>query len=81
MQLPHTHLPVHGRTAPHQAPALVGTQGQIQPLHPPIVVGYVMGSWQGYSLVRLCSAFDFALRTSSSIGPNFGIGHKCLGSP
>ena len=79
--LPYTCQPVHGRTAPHQAPALVGAPGQIQPLHPPLVEGYVMGSQQGCSLVRLGGAFGFGLGTSSSISPNFRMGHGHLGSP
>ena len=81
LHLPYTHQPVHGRTVPHQAPVLVGAPGRIQPLHPPIAEGYVMGSWQGSSLVRLGSAFGFTLGTSSSTGPNIRMGCRCPGSP
>ena len=72
--LPHICQPAPGRTAPHQAPALVGAPGQIKLLHLPIMEGYVLGGWQGCSLVGPCSASCSAHGTSSSIGPDFGKG-------
>ena len=77
----HTHLPAPGRTTPHQAPTLVGAPGQTWPLHPPIVEGYVLRCGPGCSLVGPCSAFCSTPGTSSSIGPSFGKGHGCQGSP
>ena len=44
---PYTRLPAHGKTGPHWTPALVGASGQIQPLHPPIMEGCVLGSGLG----------------------------------
>ena len=81
LHLPCTCQLVHGRTTPYQAPMLVGVPGQIWPLHPPVAEGYVMVSWQGCSLVRPGSVFGFILRTSSSIGPDFGMGHRLPGGP
>ena len=57
LHLPHTHQPALGRTTPHWAPTPVGATGQIQPLHPPMMEGYVLGSGQGWSPVRPCGAF------------------------
>ena len=58
-----------------------GPQVEFSLFMPPVAEGYVMVSWQGCSPVKPGSAFGFVLGTSSSIGPDFGMGCRLPDSP